>query len=232
MALLVGAFLVSLVPSVALYLWLKDHMNGGDPYKRGCRRALAYGALAGGPVLLVTFVLRLVWGLAGLGAANPIVDAAYKDIVSIALSEELCKYLMFRRVLAKEDRPISWLEMIAVMTIVGIGFGLMEDIPYALMTNAGQMLVRGITVGHGSYGFIMGYLMGKAKATGDNKWAVLGFVIPWVMHGLYDFGLSEAVDAYFLPGFLSVSLAVADLAIIIYMIFFMRRARNDEKYTG
>ena len=58
------------------------------------------------------------------------------------------------------------------------------------------MIVRGLTVGHGGYGFIMGYLMGKGEATSSKASTALGFVVPWLMHGLYDYSLSESMAAF------------------------------------
>lgn len=230
MALLVGAFFLSLLPSIGLFLWLRG-LEGDEVFAGICNRALIQGFLVVFPVFGCSLVLALLQrgleslGLQGVGAA------CYRAFFVFAFSEELMKYLWFRKTLKKFDRAWSWMDYIILMTIVGIGFGLIEDIPYGFMTNAGQMLVRGLTIMHGSYGFIMGYFMGKAEKTGDKKWQIIGFCLPWIMHGLYDFCLSDALLAVN-DDFGLISLALAALAVItiIFLIVFMNKKKDDPVY--
>ena len=93
------------------------------------------------------------------------------------------------------------------------------------------MLVRGVTMGHASYGFLMGLLMSKGEATQSKPWTALGFLVPWLMHGLYDFSLSDSMGAYDFSALIALALAAADLVIVIAMIFFMRKRRRDAAYT-
>ena len=123
------------------------------------------------------------------------------------------------------------MDYIILMTLVGIGFGLAEDIPYAIGAGAIVMLIRGATCMHGGYGFIMGYFLGKAKKTGNKAWAVAGVVIPWLLHGFYDFGLSDEFAALGEnTPYLSVSLAAFALVTIVILIIFFIRHRHDERY--
>lgn len=56
-------------------------------------------------------------------------------------------------------------DVTAIMVIVGAAFGLLEDLPYAIGSNPIQRLVRGFTMGHLGYGFIMGWFYGKKPDT-------------------------------------------------------------------
>ena len=79
--------------------------------------------------------------------------------------------------------------MIIFMTVVSLAFGLLEDAVYAFGTNPMVMLVRGVLLMHGVYGFLEGWFYGRAKHSGKQWMAVYGFVIVWILHGAYDFGL-------------------------------------------
>ncbi len=231
MLLLVGAFLVSLIPSIGLFLWLRK-IEGDEEFEGLCNKAMQTGLISVFPVVAVSLCLNLVQlGLSLAFGLSGVPKAAFYTIIVMAFSEELVKFLCFRWLLGKHRRAWSWMDYIILMTIVGLGFGLAEDIPYAIGTNAIQMLVRGVTVMHGGFGFIMGYFMGKGERTGNNVWSVIGFVMPWLMHGLYDFGLSEEV-LVFGEGimYLSLSLAAAALVIVIVLIVFMFRHKDDPTY--
>lgn len=117
------------------------------------------------------------------------------------------------------------------MTLVGIGFGLIEDIPYAIGASPIIMLVRGVTCMHGGDGFIMGYFLGKGKKTGSKVWTVLVVVVPWLLHGAYDFGLSDEFAALGdNAAFLSVSLAGFAIVTLVVLVVFFIRHKHDERF--
>jgi len=62
------------------------------------------------------------------------------------------------------------------------------------------------------------------------KWT--GFAIAWLIHGLYDFSLSDEFLAIneniVIVPFL---LAFADIVLAVILIVFTRKARKREKYT-
>ena len=229
---LILAFAASLVPSIALFFWLRN-LQHDEAFKPLCNKALGYGALCVLPVFVCSTVFAITEGLLhAFAGLDGIPRDAYHTFFVLAFSEELVKCLCLFWYLKKYDRRYSWLDVIILMTIIGIGFGLAEDIPYALETNAIQMLVRGVDIGHGGYGFIMGYFLGKSMKTGNKGYAVAGFGLPWLFHGLYDFGLSEnllsASDDF---AVISVSLALFSVIVIVYCVFFMRKRRNVQRFT-
>lgn len=230
MALLVAAFLVSLVPSISIFLWLRG-IQGDAEFKGIGNKALLQGALSIFPVLGCSLVFAIIERLlTSLGLAG-LPKAAFHTFIVLALAEELCKCFMFHRLLAKFRRAWSWLDYIILMTFVGIGFGLAEDIPYAIGAGPIVMIVRGVTCMHGGYGFIMGYLLGKAKKTDSKALAVASVAVPWLLHGAYDFGLSnEFIALGDWAGILSVSLAVLALVTLIVLVVFFIRHKDDERY--
>ena len=227
------AALAGCVPSLILFFWFRGYLNKGDAlYKKNCGSMLLSGFLAIFPVMLISGVISLVLNLSGVKEALPLLNAALRAFLVFALSEEVSKYLMFRRRLKKIEGEHSWLDLTVYSTIVGIGFGLIESIVYVFTTNPMVMLVRGISIPHGGYAAIVGYCYAKSIKENKKGYAVLGFLIAFLMHGLYDFALSEefAAVAEDAAAFIAVTLAALDLIIIIVLIVFLVRRRNDPKY--
>lgn len=232
MVLLVVAFLASLLPAIGLFLWLRGYEED-EEFKGICNKGLIQGVLTVLPAVGCSFVFAIIgFGLSRLGLSG-IPQAAYHNFIVLALSEELSKCFMFHKLLEKYQRAWSWADYVILMTLVGIGFGLAEDIPYAIGAGPIVMLVRGLTCMHAGYGCIMGYSLGKAKRTGDKKWFVLGVVVPWLLHGAYDFGLSEEFAALGdATAFLSVSLAVFAIVTLVVLIVFLVRHKHDEIFRA
>ena len=228
--LYIVGFVVSLIPNLALFFWLRS-LEGDEGFKGICNKALTQGMFCTLPVLGCSLVLFLLeFALSRIGFSG-IPKAAYHSFFVLAFSEELVKYLWFRKTLKQFNRAWSWMDYIILMSIVGLGFGLLENVAVAIGSNIIVMLIRGLTMGHAGYGFIMGYFMGKAEKTGNRLWSVIGFVLPWILHGLYDFGLSNellALGDY--TAILAVGLAAVSAITIIVLIVFMLRKRRDKKF--
>ena len=234
MVMIIGAFIVSMIPAVLLFFWLKDKVRKPEDenYKKNCVNAMLNGFLSVLLVILFSGVLSISAALLGFKDGSSIWATMFHDFIAIAFSEELAKTLMFRKTLNNSESPYTWQDMAAFMVIVSLGFEILESIVYAFGTSPGQILVRGILVMHGGFGFIEGYYYGKAKYTGKKWYAVLGFALAWLMHGAYDFGLSESFAALgdWTP-FLSVSLAGVSLIILVVMVIFFAKKNKKEQYT-
>lgn len=232
MIALVLAYLASLIPAAVIYFWFRNHMYRKDEeYKLSCRNAFLKGVQSSLLVMLFSFTLSML-GSFLFRDKTALLYIAYRKFIVLAFAEELAKFITFRRFLNTRSFA-SALDMICYMTLVGLGFEVIESVVYAFTTNAGQMLVRGITAMHAGYGFLMGYLYAKSRLTGNRIYAVLGVLIPFLLHGAYDFGLSEQFLALSDNSpFLSVSLALFALVLLIWMFLFTRKARKDPVYTA
>ena len=234
MIILIGGFLVSMIPAAAMYFWLKKKGGATDPeaYKLLCREALKNGFLSTVVVLPMSAVFAFILNRFGMTREASVLGAFLHTFLVLAFAEELSKSLMWRKTLKKAEYSYSWLDMIAFMVIVSIGFELLESVLYAIGSGPIHMFVRGITLMHGGYGFIEGWFYGKAAYTGKKWYAVIGFVISWVLHGAYDFGLSSQFEAAAGENyaFLSVSLALLALIIFIVMIVFFAKKKKTQ-YT-
>ena len=232
MALLIGAFLVSLIPGLAMYLWLKKQ-NDVPEYRTTCRKALIAGMTAAVPVCLFSFVLTLFGSAVLHVQEGTIFKEFWKTFFVFALSEETAKFLTFRGVLKKTDCASSVRDATVFMTMVGLGFGFLEAIVYGFITNPVQMLVRGVSLGHGGYGYLMGRNYAKGRQTGQKKYYILSYIIPYLLHALYDFTLSDVVlewndNLVFIP----VNLALFSVILVFFIIRWMKKAQQDETLTA
>ena len=232
MGVLILAFAVSLIPFTLLYLFLRNKLNKDEEYKKLCDKSLGHGALCIFPVLLFSFISNVLLNLTGIKTANPLLYRALYDFIVLAFAEELAKYLAFRRVLKNTDYKYSWLDVTAFMTAVGIGFGSLESVVYAIGASVPVILIRGICLPHAGYGFVTGYFYGKSIKTGKPFYKVLGFVISWFLHGFYDFSLSDefaAINENLF--FVALLLALAEIVLVIRFVVIARKAKNDARYT-
>ena len=226
------ACVVSFVPSVSLFLLLRNRLKEEDAYKKLCSQTLWQGAKCTLPIILLSGCSYIILRLTGLHNTNPLLYQALYKFIVLALMEEAAKYWGFKRILRKTDYAYSWLDTAVLMTIIGLGFGMLESVIYAIGASVPVVLVRGICVPHAGYGFLTGYFYGKGSKTGKPaaKWA--GFLLSWLMHGLYDFSLSEefvAINDNLV--IVALLLAVLDIVLVFICIGFARKAKKQLLYT-
>ena len=86
-------------------------------------------------------------------------------------------------------------------------------------------------MGHIGYGFIMGWFYGKRLYTDKKIFGYIAVLLPWLLHGIYDFSLTqELIDINDNFAFIGVTMALFDIVLIILMIRFFIKAKNQEKY--
>ena len=224
-------FIVSLIPAILIYRWLRNRREDKE-YRHICACALKRGAtLCVLLVLALSAIFYVVERLLVAVGAGDLLAAIFRNFIVLALAEETAKYLMLKGLLKKHPYPYAWIDITSLMMIVGMGFGITESVAYAFGANAGMMLMRGITAMHCGYGFIMGYFVGKGMNTGKKKYTAIGFLIPFLLHGMYDFCLSDTLGAISENfAYVSLALAVAALITLIVSIIHIHKAGKSEKY--
>ena len=234
MILSVIIFLLSIVPSVLIFILLRNRQKENDLYRKKCTYSFIAGVVSVLPILLLSgtlFVLNAALKLALMKDVNILVYQAIYKFIVLAFAEEIIKFLALKFVLKRKPYAYSWADVVAFMVIIGTAFGLMEDIPYAFDASPIMMLVRGFTLGHVGYGFIMGWFYGKRLYTDKKRYGVFAVLIPWLIHGLYDFSLTpELTEINDNFAFLGVSLALLDIVLLILMIRFFIRSKKQERY--
>jgi RsiW-degrading membrane proteinase PrsW (M82 family) len=232
--LIILALLASFIPSLILFFWLMKSNPDLDHQKR-CRSALLGGVLACLPVVLASFIFNVVEAFLLGNTVPPIVKDLFHNFIVLAFAEELVKYFITRRTINKHPGTISWIDVMSYAAIVGIGFSLLESVVYAFSTNIIQIIVRGVTAGHGVYGLLMGYYLGKAFKTGDKSNYVYALLFPTLLHGSYDFSLSESLAAVsdltvFIPFIIIAITLVVGIVLIVRIV--KARKNNDQNYLA
>ena len=231
--ILILAFALSLLPPLLIFFWLKKIKKEDLEYQKVCNKAFWRGALWC-PLVLIA-LLVVFYGLELLMkklGANEVIVALYHNFIVAALLEEGVKYAGLKRHLKKHPYAYSKLDIISLMMIVGIGFGLMEAVFYAAGLNPGKMIARGIMAMHCGYGFITGCFVAKAMQTGKKKYSVLGILIPFVLHGTYDSCVSEELRKISEAiSMVSVVLALVGLITLVVAIVHVNKAKKKPQYT-
>ena len=224
-------FLISLIPCVFYYYFLKRLKGDNTEYKKDCRKSLVKGLGSAVPVFLLDLVINILLGLIGISdTASPVVNTLIRCFVVNAFVEELVKVWIGKKTIKKNHDTVSWLDMIAFIAISSIGFEITESIVYIFSSSPGQLLVRGLSVMHLSFGLIEGWYNGKYASTGQKIYSVLSLAVSMLIHGTYNFGLSD--EAPEILGVLSLIFAAASLVYWIYMIFWIRKRKDDPVYSS
>lgn len=232
LVMLILIFILSFVPAIAIYLWLRKRKQEDTEYRRICSQALKRGLFQSTAVVFVVATLfYIIQKIMALLGCSPVICAIYHNVVMFAFTEEMVKYCVLERLIKKNPYPYSWLDIISLMMIIAIGFEIMESVTYAIGSNAGMMIVRGATAMHCGYGFIMGYFVGKAMETGKKKYTLIGFLIPFLMHAVYDCSLSDTLlKINERLGYVALALAIVSLVLWIFAIVYIHKIEKKDQY--
>ena len=231
MIIVIGAAVLSLIPSISLYFWMKNKVRKPDDevFKQTCRTALINGFLSTLIIILLSGTFAVAAGLLGIKEGASLPATAYHQFFKLALSEELAKSLMLWRTLKKANYSYTWQDVIIFMVSVSIGFEILEAVVYAIGEGPIPILIRGILIMHGGFGFIEGWFYGKAMYTKNKAYIAVGFILAWLMHGAYDFGLNEEFLALNPNNaYLSVGIAGFSLVLLVSLIVFFTRKRKPQ----
>ena len=158
MPLLIIAFVGSMIPVFGLYFWFKKRPNMPEGHEEACKEAFWNGFKSCLPIVLLSFVSNVVLRLLKPESMNMFYYRLIYDLIVLALVEESMKFVAFKKVI--KNRKYSWLSATIYMMTAAMGFEVVESMLYAIESNPIQMLVRGVTIMHGAFGFIIGYFYG------------------------------------------------------------------------
>ena len=230
MVILIAAAIVSFIPSILMFIFLRNNRKEDEEYRKDCLKLLGKGLLIALLVFLADLVLNIAWKATGLGGKNSIVDELFRCFIINALVEELSKFFTARKYIYKDKSKTSRLDIISYLVIAAIAFGLVEDVVYVLSTNIGQIIVRGLLMGHVPYAMLTGQLYGKGIAEKKPVWKILALVFAILLHGSYNFLLGDDLPDW--AAFVVVTEVALETIYMIYMIFFIRKKRQDPEYTS
>ena len=127
-----------------------------------------------------------------------------ENTVCVALVEEFSKWLVLMLIVWKNRNFDYRYDGIVYAVSASLGFAALENILYVVSYGTGVSIGRAIFAipGHATFGVFMGYWLSRAKTfwldgkTGRMKFCkLLALGIPMLIHGAYDFLLSEQVAA-------------------------------------
>ena len=123
--------------------------------------------------------------------------------VVVAVSEEGIKYLILRFRTWRSPEFNCTFDGVVYAVFLSLGFALWENIHYVLAYGMGTAVARAVTAvpGHACFGVFMGTWYGLAKraslAGKPGKslfFRLLAFLIPTLLHGLYDFAAASRLQ--------------------------------------
>ncbi|WML45136.1 glutamic-type intramembrane protease PrsW [Neobacillus sp. PS3-40] len=179
---MLGILSAGIAPGLALlsYFYLKDEYDA-EPISV-VLRTFIYGALLVFPIMFIQHVL----GVEGVIHSNW-TDA----FISSSMLEEFFKwFILFYAVYQHVafDEPFDG---IVYGASVSLGFATLENIFYLVGNGVEHALSRALlpVSSHALFGVIMGFYIGKAKFTANSKykWIVLSLIVPFGLHGFYDY---------------------------------------------
>ena len=223
------SFIVSLIPVIILYLWFKNKVKEDLTYKEMCKKMMIAGLLSVLPVTLFSMILNIILNIFFVDRTSLLRIFIYNFFV-LAFSEEVVKMATFYHIRKKNNYICSPLETMIFAGIVAIGFEILESFVYMIGSNPIEMIVRGVTMMHAGFGLFMGYYLAKGEETKDKKYYVIAFIIPWILHGLYDFSLqSEFLELNEYYVFVPFIIIIFLFVVIFKSIRLIKKHHQDEQ---
>ena len=188
-----GLLALAIAPGIAIciYIYVKDK------FKRE-----PFGLLLGSFILgmlstIPAIVLELVFGVPfGKLTGMSLVQVAIFAYGVVALSEELCKYVVVRYFAFRRQAFDDPFDGIVYAVMVGMGFATLENIGYVYEHGMATGILRMFlsVPAHGTFAVLMGYHVGLAKFDPANRKKHLFYAIFWpvLFHGTFDFFLLKA----------------------------------------
>jgi len=179
--------LLALAPVVIIMFYVYFR----DKYEKEPVRLILKGILLGAVIIFPVGIIENY--LLGYGKAfETIPKAAWDGFIVAGAIEEAFKYLMVFILVWRNSNFNEKFDGIVYAVSVSLGFAAIENLFYVFSENSMQVgLLRAFTAvpGHSIFGIVMGFYLGMARFStkGSGKWLLRAFLVPWLLHGIYDF---------------------------------------------
>lgn len=201
-------YLELLVLAIAPAVFLLVYLYFRDRYEREplglVVRTFFVGALMALPVVAVNYLILQPLAVA-LGVAAGAGKAPWEAFVTAALTEEFFKLAAVLLVAYRNPNFNEPFDGIVYTAAASLGFAALENVLYVLQGGLTTGLVRAVlsVPGHGVFGIIMGYYVGRAKFADGHLRKVTLFLgalgLPVLLHGLFNLlNLIEYEVAFYL----------------------------------
>lgn len=178
---MLGILSAGVAPGFALlsYFYLKDEFES-EPISFVIR-VFTIGALLVMPISFIQYVFAV---------ENIIPSKILYTFLTVGFLEEFFKWFMLIYTVYHHlefDEPYDG---IVYGVSISLGFATVENIFYLIGNGLEYAISRALlpVSSHALFGVIMGYYLGKGKFAKENNkvWLVLSFVIPFLLHSIYD----------------------------------------------
>ena len=188
-----GLLILALAPVfiIAFYVYFRDKYEK-EPWPN-LLLALLVGVLVAFPVLFVEQFLGFLGGW-----TTGIFEAAWQSFIVASLSEEGFKMLAVFFLIWKSKEFNEKFDGIIYGCFVSLGFAGIENVVYVLQKGYTTGLARALTAvpAHAFFGISMCYFVGLAKfyPKKQKKFIRYAFLLPFCLHGFYDFILMSRIN--------------------------------------
>lgn len=169
---------------IALYIYYRDK------YEHEPWLMLMYALAAGAVIVLPIIFAEKMIGFLG-ASLQGMPKAFYTAFFVAALCEEAFKYAAFMIIFWRNKEFNEKFDGIVYASFISLGFAAVENILYVSGGGVSVAISRAFTAvpAHAIFGITMGYYLGLAKFFPDRRKINLqkAFVVPFLLHGIYDF---------------------------------------------
>ncbi len=218
-------YLFLLILAILPSFLLGSYVYKKDVVEKEPKKLLVKLFLLGIFIIIPVFIIEIVLEEFGLGITNnqTIFEIFISSLFGIALIEEGAKWFVTYKTSWSNDNFTHVYDGIVYSVFVSLGFATFENILYVMIGGAGVAIIRAVlsVPGHMFFGVFMGYYLGLAKLTSENgnhsqsrKYKLLSFVMPIILHGIFDFCLLSQEGV--------LILIYIAFIIILYIVSFRR----------
>lgn len=184
--------LLAILPS----FFLGKYIYNMDIVEKEPKKLLTGLFFAGVGIIIPAVFLETLFSF-GDESTNPLL-ILINCFLFVALIEEGLKWIVLKAITWKNENFTHIYDAIVYAVFVSLGFATLENILYCTQMGFVVAIVRAIfsVPGHAFFGVFMGYYYGMAKQAETNKNnsltkknLFLSFIVPVVLHGIFDFCL-------------------------------------------
>lgn len=177
----------AVAPSAALLYYFYTR----DKYEKEPGRVLFKAFLMGGGLVIPVLFAEMTLHVFDMADSN-LAAAGYTAFVVAGLVEESFKFLFFFLYIWRNREFNEMYDGIVYSVFISLGFATVENLAYVLRAGFSTAIARSLTAvpAHALFAVAMGYYLGIArfaKPQYRNKYIMLGFITPVMLHGIYDF---------------------------------------------
>ncbi len=169
------------------YIYRKDKARP-EP-KKHVLRLFLIGAVSCIIISLIGIPLLVIaWSF----ERNVLLYSIFEAFLVAGFVEEGVKILLVRRYVYKKPYFDEVMDGIVYTVAAGMGFACIENVLYVMQNGIGCAVLRAIlsVPGHAAWSAVMGYYIGMSKLAKaprlKRKYLFIGFLIAFLLHGLYD----------------------------------------------